>query len=235
VKIHNCEQRTPEWWALRIGIPTASEFKKLVTSKGEPSKSADDYALRLAGEIHANQAELDAWPGNTYTDRGRGLEERAVERYEFINDVQVERVGFITDDDMRMGYSPDGLVNPEGLIEVKCLKAENHIKVLLYHLRYDRCPSTYVMQPQGGLMICEREWCDLIFYHPHLPFLTIRQLPETYLHDALRRQIEHVEEYRDLVVNTLAEIRLGGEVDPLPTAITTPATLKEIHEQPPVF
>ncbi len=229
--IHECEQRSDEWWSLRIGIPTSSEFNKLLTSKGEPSKSAENYALTLAGEVYANQGEIDKWGGNEYTARGTALEDKAVEYYEFLNDVQVERVGFITDDEKRMGYSPDGMVNPDGLIEVKCLKAENHIKAILFHKRNGRCPANYVMQPQGGMMITGRAWCDLIFYHPLLPFLVIRQEPDGDLHRALLMQIEHVEEQRDL---TVAALRDGMDTTP-PPSLGPVTTLSEMNDQPPVF
>lgn len=229
--LHECTQRSPEWWALRIGIPTASEFSKLVTSKGAPSKSAQDYALELAGEVYANEGEIDAWAGNQYTERGKGLEDEAIAFYEFMNDTQVERVGFVTDDDQRMGCSPDGLVSADGMVEVKCLIAKNHIKAILYHKRNDRSPPAYRQQTQGGMMICEREWCDLIFYHPKLPTLVVRQFPDLNLWHELKMQIEHLEEHRDLVVTALRD----GKDAPPSVDVGPAATLTEMHDEPPVF
>lgn len=203
--IHDCEQGTPEWNALRLGLPTASMFSKLLTTKGEPSKSANEYAISLAGEVYANKPELDAWGGNSYTERGKELEDQAIALYEFDRDVTVERVGFVTDDVGDAGCSPDGLVNDDGMVEVKCLKAENHIKAILFHKKNGRCPSTYVLQTQGQLMICERQWSDLIFFHPDLPLLVIRQLPDGNLQSALTGQIQAVRKERDAVLATLHE------------------------------
>jgi len=229
--LHDVDQRSEQWWSLRIGIPTASEFSKLVTSRGAPSKSAGDYALTLAAEVYANKAEIDAWRGNQFTERGRGLENEAIGFYEFMNDVQVRRVGFITDDDQRMGCSPDGLVDPDGSVEVKCLKAENHIKAILYHRRHGRSPTEHRLQAQGVMMICEREWCDHVYYHPDLPLLVIRQHPDLNLQHALKMQIEHVEEHRDLVV---AALRDGADAPPS-VDVGPAATLAEMNDQPPVF
>jgi len=200
---HDCEQRSEEWYALRTGIPTASEFSKLVTSKGEPSKSAATYAITLAAEAYADKPEIDAWEGSVFTDRGRELEEKAIALYEFMRGVTVERVGFVTDDKSEVGCSPDGLVNDDGMVEIKCLKAENHIKAILYHKKNGRCPPDYVQQTQGGMMICGRQWCDLVFFHPDLPPLVIRQTPDAELQKALGEQLESVRAERDRVLAAL--------------------------------
>lgn len=177
MQIHDVDQRSDEWYSLRAGMPTASEFSKIVTSKGEPSKSASGYALTLAAELFAG-TPVDAWEGNAWTERGREMESRAVELYEFAHDLDTVPVGFVTDDKATMGCSPDRFVGDDGLIEVKCLKAENHVKAILYYQKNGRPPTDYVQQAQGQMMICEREWCDIVFYHPELPMLTVRMEPD---------------------------------------------------------
>lgn len=172
--VHNCEQGSPEWFAIRAGKPSASCFDKLITSTGEVSKSLQGYAITLAGEKYAGKP-LDAWEGNSYTERGKLLELEARTAYTFLHDAPVEQVGFVTDDNKEYGCSPDGLVETDGLVEFKCLKAENHIKALLYYGKHKKCQPDYVQQTQGQIMICNREWCDLMFYHPDLPKLVIRQ------------------------------------------------------------
>src|SRR3546814_2809936 len=102
---------------------------------------------------------------------------------------------FVTDYAETMGCSPDGLVGDDGMVEVKCLKAENHIKAILYHASKGHCPPDYVQQTQGQLLICERQWCDLVFYHPDLPLLAIRQEPV----NRVRRSEEHTSELQSLM------------------------------------
>lgn len=200
--LHDVEQRSPEWYAIRLGVPTASEFSKLITSKGAPSKSAEPYALKLAAEVYAGKP-VDTFEGTAWTERGRELEDQALAYYEFMTDEPVLQVGFATDDHNLSGCSPDGLVGDDGMVEIKCLKAENHIKTILYHQKHDRCPPDYVQQTQGQLMVCERSWCDLVFYHPDLPHLTIRQTPDAAIQSALRIALAQVVKRRDEVVSTL--------------------------------
>lgn len=204
--IHDVAQRSPEWYALRTGIPTASEFSKIITSTGEPSKQASTYAMTLAAELYAGKP-IDAWEGNAYTERGRELEGQALDYYAFVNGVTVQTVGFVTDEELGAGCSPDGLVGDDGMVEVKCLKAENHIKAILYHKKHGRCPTDYVQQTQGQLMICDRDWCDLLFYHGMLPSIVIRQERNPKIHDALRDGIKTLIADRDDILKIMNETK----------------------------
>ena len=81
--VHDVEQGTDEWHSLRAGLPTGSEFSKLVTSAGAPSKSMEAYARTLAGEKYAGKA-LDAWAGNKWSDNGNDTEQEAADYYAFV-------------------------------------------------------------------------------------------------------------------------------------------------------
>lgn len=199
MKTHEVEQGTPEWHALRAGKPTASEFSKLVTSKGEPSKSMSDYAATLAAEAYAGEP-VDAWEGNKHTDRGKELESEAMALYEFREGVDVERIGFVTDDKEEHGCSPDGLVGEDGMVEIKCLMAKNHVKAIIYYQKNGRCPTDYVQQAQGQMWICGREWVDVVFYHPVLPVLIIRQTPDAEIVAGLVEQLPKVMAERETVL-----------------------------------
>lgn len=203
--IHDVEQNSEEWLAIRSGIPTASEFKKLVTTKGVRSKTLDTYCLTLAAEVFSG-GDLDGWEGNYHTDRGHGLEPEAIESYEFINDCSVEKVGFVTNDEKTAGCSPDGVVGDEGLLEIKCLKAENHVKNILNYKVTGRCPSDYIQQVQGQMFVCERDWCDLFFYHPKLPALIIRVNKDDDFHASLNTHIAEVLQLRDSTLKKLNEM-----------------------------
>ena len=196
--IHDVIQGTEEWHALRAGKPTASNFSMLITSTGEPSKSMANYAITLAAEKYAGKP-VDAFSGNGYTDRGTLLEPDAKSSYAFARDAEVVSAGFITDDNEKYGCSPDGLIGTDGMTETKCLKAENHVKAILYYQKNKKCPPDYVQQTQGQMFICERAWCDLVFYHPDLPLLIIRQERDDKLIKALKEQIDCVIEERDAI------------------------------------
>ena len=208
---HDVEQGTDEWHALRAGIPTASEFSKLVTSKGEPSKSIGPYSITLAGEKFSGKP-LDAWEGNQWSERGKEHEEAAISLYEMLYDYDVKRLGFVTTNDGTMGCSPDGVVEGQNSgVEVKCLKAEQHIKAILYYNKNGTMPTDYVQQTQGQMMICEWDWCDLVFYHPDLPILVIRTMPDRAIQAALVRQIDIVGVMRDEVHGEIMRHENGEE------------------------
>jgi len=200
--IHNCEQGTEEWFALRAGIPTASNFSKLVTSTGARSKSLEGYAITLAGEKYAGKP-LDQWNGNQWTERGKELEDAARAKYEMRNDVDAEIVGFITDDDKTHGCSPDSLIGKSGMLEIKSLKAENHISAIMYYKAKGKPPTTYIPQTQGQIMTAKREWCDLMFYHPDLPELIIRIYADIGFHSSLQEQIHNVTTERNKIMEYL--------------------------------
>lgn len=201
-EFHQVEQNSEEWLRLRAGIPTASEFKKLLTSQGKPSTQIQDYAAVLAAELYAGKP-LESWEGNQWTQRGHELEPEARASYEFIHDVEVVRVGFVTN--YGAGCSPDSLVGDHGMLEIKCLSPWRHVQALAYWHKHRKCPPDYYPQTQGQLLVCEREWVDLRFHHPELPSLEIRiERAESYL-DALLKQIAAVREQRDRLVEMLQE------------------------------
>jgi len=203
--IHTCEQNSDEWLALRAGMPTASCFSKLVTSTGAASKSMPEYAVTLAGELFAGKP-LDGFEGSRWTERGHELEDAARAKYEFLHDVDAVQVGFITDDGESYGCSPDSIVGDDGLLEIKCLKAENHIKAIMYYQKHGKIPTTYAPQVQGQMYVTGRKWCDLCFYHPDLPMLVIRSEPIKAVYEMLNAQLQAVIVERDKINKQLESV-----------------------------
>ena len=89
----------------------------------------------------------------------------------------VQECGFITltTSAGTLGYSPDGLVGDDGLIEIKCPRPKTHLKSLLT----GEVPSEYVYQVQTGLGVTGRRWLDYISYSPGLPLFVARCLPSS--------------------------------------------------------
>lgn len=168
--IHDVEQGTPAWLKLRLGIPTASDFDKIVTpAKGDLSKSSAKYrnyllAERLMGE------PLDSLDNLQWIERGKLLEPQAVSQYEFTNDIETRAVGFITTDDGRIGASPDRLViGQPGGVEIKCPAPQTHVGYSL-----DGQGADYRCQVQGQLWVAELDWVDFYSFHPSMPPVLIR-------------------------------------------------------------
>src|SRR4051812_29930625 len=115
----DCEQCSPEWYAARLGIPTASEFHT-VLAKGKDggagtSVTRKTYMLKLAGEILTGEASQSY--SNDHLERGKAMEDEARSLYAFLHDADVDRVGFLKSG--RKGWSPDSLIGNVGGIEVK--------------------------------------------------------------------------------------------------------------------
>lgn len=162
--IHDCIQGSPDWYALRAGIPTASEFSSIL-AKGE-GKTRRSYLLRLAGELVTGE------PAETYQsadmERGKAMEAAARDMYAFMADAEPELVGFITRD--IAGCSPDALVSGSGLLEIKTKKPALLIECILK----DVFPAEHKAQCQGALWVTEREWIDLAVYYPRMPLFVKR-------------------------------------------------------------
>lgn len=160
VKVYKeIEQNSEEWHNLRKGIPTASTMKKLITTKGERSKSATEYLYKIAAGIIMEKTE-ESYKSNAMI-RGSDLEDEARQEYEKEMLCTVEQVGFMRN--KYAGYSPDGLVGDDGLIEIKC--PENPGIHLSYMLE-GKVPTEYKLQCQTGLYVSERSWIDFVSYHP---------------------------------------------------------------------
>jgi hypothetical protein len=170
--IHNCEQGSQEWHELRCGIPTASEFGKILTPKEmKLSAQAPAYMYRLLGEWMTGHAQ--EMIETEYMQIGKELEDRAVKAYCFQKECTVEKVGFVTTDCGRFGCSPDRfVVGAPGGVEIK-----THPQAIGVHVQamVERTMSpAYKAQVQGCLWICEREYWDLVSYTEELPSVIVR-------------------------------------------------------------
>jgi hypothetical protein len=117
MKIHTCDQGSPEWMQLRLGIPTSSSFDRIITPKTcKKSAQWDAYKYELIAErcIGHPQEEFMSWD----MQRGKTEEINAVRLYELHNDMDTIPVGFITNDAGTIGASPDRLVGDNGLLEI---------------------------------------------------------------------------------------------------------------------
>lgn len=186
--IHQVAQGSEAWDQLRNGIPTASEFKRILTPKGRPSRQAEGYLNCLLAEWYFGQPLEDPETEfqSQWMARGQALEMQAVQSYEFERDVETEKVGFISIDSGLCGCSPDRLVGKDGILELKCPAPSTHIGYMLKRNVHDE----YKPQLQGQLLIAERKWVDIQSYCPVFPTVIIR--------------VERDDEYQGLLSTALA-------------------------------
>lgn len=166
MRIIECTQGTPEWFAARCGIPTASNFDKILCVDGKLSKQRTKYLYQLAGETITGIAEESYQ--NSNMQRGIEMEAEARQLYELVTGHKVQEIGFCLADGY--GASPDGLVGKEGILEIKCPTLSVHVGYLLE----DMLPMDYWQQLQGQLLVTGREWVDFMSYSPGIKPLIIR-------------------------------------------------------------
>jgi predicted phage-related endonuclease len=174
------QQGTPEWQAARIGLITASEVKLILTPTLKIAANAETkkhlyelLAQRISGHVEPYFESYDM-------ERGHSDEFTARELYKD-NIEDVAECGFITNDDFgfTLGYSPDGLVGDDGLIECKSRRQKYQVQTLTECVPTQIIPSEYMMQIQTGLMVSGRKWCDFLSYSGGLVMPVIRVFPDS--------------------------------------------------------
>lgn len=170
MRILHCKQRSEEWHRVRLGIPTCSEFGRILTPGGKLSAQAEAYMDQLLSDWMTGVPDVDE-PSTMYMDRGTELEPEAIRSYEFETGRKVETVGFILHDSGYFGGSPDGLiVDAKRGLELKCPKASTHVGYLRRRALGD---DKYKPQVQSLMMLTDYDYWDIQSYCPGLPTVVI--------------------------------------------------------------
>lgn len=168
MRIIDCEQGSPEWFQVRAGMPTASEFSTVMAKGkgGAESKTRATYMRKLAGEILTGEP-METF-SNVHMERGKAMEAEARDLYAFMTDEDPQQVGFIVNG--AKGCSPDSLIGDTGAAEIKTKLPHLQIEVLMR----GELPTEHKAQCQGVLWVAEREWIDFVSYWPKLPLFVTR-------------------------------------------------------------
>jgi hypothetical protein len=169
IEIIDCEQNSSDWFAARMGIPTASEFSTVLAKgrDGGASVTRAKYLRTLAADILRGFPEEESY-SNVHMERGKAQEDEARQLYALIKGVAPKRVGFVKDG--RKGCSPDSLIGEDGGLEIKT--ALGHIQI--ERLMLNRLPPEHKAQVQGSLWVSGRKWWDFVSYSPGLDPLIVR-------------------------------------------------------------
>jgi hypothetical protein len=158
------KQRSPEWYQIRLGRIGGTDAESL-TVKGK-----NEYGLgtgimttmyKKIFEVIQNQPADDTGYISAAMERGIELEPYAVAEYEKVKFETVTEIGYVSLGHF-FGYSPDGFVGIDGLIEIKCPGASEYIRLL----GTDEIQSGYIWQMQWGMFLTNRDWCDFVAYNP---------------------------------------------------------------------
>lgn len=166
MKVYDCEQRTPEWFAARIGMFTASTAADMLAKiKSGEAAARRDLRVRLVLERITGYSQ-EAGYINADMQRGIDKEPDAVAAYEALTGHMIRPVGFVAHDELLAGCSPDGVVgNFDGIVELKCPKSATHLS----YLRGKGLPAEYVGQVHHALWITGAQWCDFMSFDDRFP------------------------------------------------------------------
>jgi hypothetical protein len=175
-------QGSQEWFDARCGLLTASEMKLILTPTLKVASNEKERAHLY--ELLAQRITGHVEPSYVGNDMLRGMEDEIDAREKYAaNYADLETVGFITSDrwGFTIGYSPDGLVGDDGLIEIKSRRQKFQIETLINHTVSDE----HLIQVQTGLLVSERKWLDYVSYSAGLPMVVVRVLPDPEIQAAI--------------------------------------------------
>lgn len=194
------EQGSEEWFAERLGIPTASEFETVQMegrSKNSESETRYKYKVRLAWERVTGQTvehgEFKA------TEHGKTFEPHAQMAYEERTGSVVEVVSFLRHPSIMAGASPDGLIDSDGGLEIKC-----PANPFIHALTLKRgMPKEHIGQVQGGMWVTGRKWWDFVSYRPDAPeglklYVQRIERDEKYIAELETKVIQFLSEVEDI-------------------------------------
>ncbi len=165
-------QGTPEWVTERRGIVTGSRFKdaREKLKGGQPSKACIAYAMDLARERIGGIAPSKFQ--NAAMRLGTEQEPLARMAYERRTGNLVNEVGFFYTDDRFFGGSVDGLIDDDGVLEIKTMVGSE----TLFTAVSDGDVSAYMDQCHGYLWLLGRQWVDLVLWCPDLHHMVIKRI-----------------------------------------------------------
>lgn len=159
------DQKSPEWFAARLGRVTASRVADVMAAtKSGPAASRKNYMMELLCQRLTGKSEEGFT--SAAMQRGTDLEPIARSAYEVDAGVMVIETGLILHPSgIAFGASPDGLVNDDGLVEIKCPNTATHVEFL----RTGKPDGKYLWQMAAQMECAGRAWCDFVSFDDRLP------------------------------------------------------------------
>lgn len=198
------EQGSSEWYEIRQGIFTASEMNLLLTPTLKIA--SNDKTRSHLYELAAQRITKFVEPSYVSDAMLRGRADEVTARGLYsANFWPVDECGFITNDKFgfTIGYSPDGLVGDDGLIECKSRAQKYQLETILSLA----IPAEHILQLQTGLLVSERQWIDYVSYCGGMNMIVIRMYQDAEIHAAIEEATTKAETaIRKMVEDYLATI-----------------------------
>ena len=167
MKVIRCTQGDETWHETRCGRVTASRLKDVLsfTKSGEPTAKRNEYMMEVVCELLTGQTARHF----VTPEMQRGIETEPLARgaYEVKSGHDVELVGIAIHETIdRFCASPDGVIRPNGLLEIKCPTTFKHVSWMLEN----RVPDEHGPQCYGQLSVWEMDFDDFFSFDDRLPF-----------------------------------------------------------------
>jgi putative phage-type endonuclease len=209
----DAEQRSPEWFAARLGRLTGSRAADmLATIKTGEAAARRDLRMQLVCERLTQSLQEDGFI-NAAMQRGIDCEPLAFAAYESETGQMVQRSGFCAHNTLAIGCSLDGHIEDfEGILECKCPKSATHLR----YLKAGVVPADYLPQITHNLWVTGAQWCDFVSFDDRFPaalsFFRVR----------VNRDEKAIDEYAAKAIAFLAEVQTECE------AVRTMTNLKQV-------
>lgn len=172
LNIIDVEQGSEAWHDARRGVLTASTIGRLVTASTiKPASNPQSRSVTL--QLVAERITGNTDPTYASAEMERGTWDEPIARKVYNDNIApVTECGFMTNDShgVTLGYSPDGLVDGNGLIEIKSRDQKTHLDTILN----EKIPIGNMAQLQCGLIVSERAWIDYVSFCSGMPLWTKR-------------------------------------------------------------
>lgn len=216
-KIYKIEQGTEEWRQLRKGVITSIVIKSLITPtfKIAENDKTRKAIYKLAGERITNHLEDNFLSYDM--ERGQFEEPLARDLYG-----GAEQVGFITNvfGGVTVGFSPDGLVGEDGIIEIKSAKQSIQVE----RIATNQVPTEHLPQIHFGMLVSGAKWCDFISYSNGMEMQVIRvekdEKIQAVLIDAIILAENKINETIEAYKNNSKNFKKAQRVDVISNEIT---------------
>ena len=188
------EQNTDEWIKAKLGKFSASGASSLLMDSNK--EGYKNLIKKIVEERITGKGIEGKWNGNKYTERGHELEPIAIENYELKTFTKVKKVGLVELKGLEdwVCCSPDGLIEDNGLVQVKCPIFSTQFD----YLETKKVPTDYYKQMQFELLVTERDYNIFYSFHPSLPDLEIRVERD-------EKMITDIKEKLTIVINEVEE------------------------------
>jgi hypothetical protein len=213
MQILPCAQGSPEWVEAKLGLASASNFKRIMTPATQQlSTQATDYACELIAERMTGGKDPWKWQGETADmQRGTYTESEARKWFQLEHDTDVEQVGLVIHDNGRWCASPDGLLGTREGLELKCPAPKTQVRWLSDGI----VPVEHLPQVHGALIVTGRERWWFMSYCVGMPPLLLYVEPNAYT-EALRGYLEEFNvKYDELWAKIQARLQshIDAEID----------------------